>query len=1137
MRTSVLIQQKNWICPSLFLFVLMTFFHINAAADSEAIPWTPPHIINDLDSTYINTHLSPLLKADAFHFITLLLLELLRYSLYRTSQLSLSSEGAMFLADSSVRLADAFMDGYASSGYGDFALRGLFSNLDILPWWYKAPWLLRTSLSYMYALRNSFYQSIWPPEPKPNAPILIYLHDSALNSLIDIIWVPASNAEEYDPTAGHSNYFILKKKESDIPCNKWQAEKNTISVLAHRLNCISTSENKLTVHLYPLVWQGENRLFIRLFRNNRSGPLYLSPYTYGVAGETWFFTEIMESIQSSDEWRTSFATGEYSYFGQFMAMTENSTTYQNNLQGTVHSCRARHHWNIANPLHETTFSLLHKLLQNPQADEVNDELSGSALFDSLSNAILLEEQGTTSAESETYESDSLSMISSGEQTFLVLDWGKEKSRRPVISFETRYEFKSAQTQLEALEQLRPQTPSQHWLLVSETLNLLAMQSLAGYTLASFNRAYNKPRSDEEAMMTPNNPGNKVRKIAGDPSPTKSNSAPSSYGKPQDQAQQSHRPQRRRRPPIKFRNDDENEPSKRQTDKERKTIKPRNTDKPRGIKKRKDIYGEPVVVVHETEQEGTARKRPLPESEHWSARNPEGASGITLIFSRKKLSDKETTDKLPTKPPTHGDPEACTERLTCPPDYVFMGKQQSEVLPQSIFGRKPLNSDTPGSSVDKSSSIASMPPWRCTLAESGSEQTTQQQTTKALSPPMHSPATPPPAINTDESDLQLGQTSLMRALMQRIESALQTTQGQIRIATPLSSQAYSGAIPQDQASSMQLNTKGTESSPKDLLPLGIRSTRTNPGESEGGIPCPVIGCKTKNGIHYRFSSYEYWWGHIKAVHAGITYGGQSYVTTHDHGEGILVKQGDLQCKIDSCGSFDSPKAFGKHLALEHFRDLDQQPFNPYQQRRLLYVADKMNVKLNEGQAQFIHGEKYSCGVAGCDHTFSYNNDQAMYKDLLSHRQQHPHINAGRNTAGPDLSKMTSPKDYRHLAKKYQTRFGKGFHCAEHPSTELGQFPEALARHYLDVHLKETIHCPVRDCNDPHTQLRTQFTTLEALYAHHGQVHQKKYLDSLPPDTDPGLLAEGWVPENNIDLFMLQHEDMEVELATEPFDSEN
>ena len=186
------------------------------------------------------------------------------------------------------------------------------------------------------------------------------------------------------------------------------------------------------------------------------------------------------------------------------------------------------------------------------------------------------------------------------------------------------------------------------------------------------------------------------------------------------------------------------------------------------------------------------------------------------------------------------------------------------------------------------------------------------------------------------------------------------------------------------------------------------------------------------------------GTLKLMRVSPTFG-KSLVGTTEQGETIMARQKGLRCQFPDCVSagrlFSKTHEFGRHLSVKHADMLDQQTFNLYQLRRLLTVARALKIQVGEGDARFVDGQTYSCGMAGCDYTVIYRNDQAIYKILVEHRNAaHGNIRIGRHEPGSDLSEMAKKKTYRLLAKKYQTRVGLGWFCTKCKTAPINQYPE-------------------------------------------------------------------------------------------------
>ena len=1011
----------------LFLVVVLIFQHVHGSEKVEPAPWIPPHITNERDSSTFYSHLMPLIWSDLLFLASSVSLELARLVSYRLLAQVSTVETAWFTADTITRLMDAAIDYSLSEDYGDFALRALFSNIDKLPWFRSNSGysrIARRTLVYLYIFRRHIARYL-PEYSHPRKPSSIYLHAPLQDKMLHIVLVPPSGSAQYDPTTDNESYFILSRKESDFACDPAKAKPgDVIDEVIHQLNC----QPSVRVHLYPQKWQGKNRLFIRVFRGGLAGSLYLSPFSYGDASNTDFFSELIDRIEETKAENSTFKSKEGNY--------------------------------IANPLDERTFLLLRHLIEQRADDSPVQQYPPPSLKDSMADAYLLEPQEPASEliSGQTIETETLSLISGGHHSFLVLDQGDGKSGGPVISFETRYGLESVeQGVLEQIEQHRAEQLSDHWWLTFEATHLLAMQLLSGLVQKQFNKHYAMPLKKKISDKLSDVDQGKVRQAPVQKENGANPKQPFDGGKHPNKSSQ-----RTKKPSWKLRDDDNSDMGRPKHPQNHRKARPHQSTREdaTAIKKARGRRGEQIVTLAANEPESTLRKR------HQQPGADSARASQTTVFSPVQTR----TGRVIRRPRRYIDTS----------------------VSDAGSDKEPEAKETSMPDVD--------PLWAYDTSEKSSEEAcVLAATSTSAAQPEQTPGTRVRVFLPDQAETQ---TKLQELGIQP------------------------GLFP------TTIIIKEESTTP----------TRFRAGETEGGIPCPVIGCCTKHGIHTRYSSYDYWWGHIKA-HAGITYDGEIFVTSQAHGVAIMAKQKGFRCQFAQCvktmPAFASLKLFGEHLAAEHAQELDQQKFNPYQTARLLSVAGALGIQVSEGDSPFIVGQSYRCGIQDCDYAVIYRNDQGIYKDLVEHRNaEHRAIKIGKHKPGPDFSKMIDQGKHRFfLAKKYQTRMGLGWFCTKCQPASLAQFPEAVGRHYKYVHLEERIYCPVKDCNHPETNERCQFLTLQDLYAHHMRVHQPAYLNSLMAEDQirsehsyctpsqsleirPEILADGWVKPEDIDLFMLE-----------------
>ena len=763
---------------ALLLMVAVTALSAHGMDDAETALWLPPHINSELNTPSFYHQLMPLIRSDALFFTSSLLLELARLISYQLVSRATSIETALFLSDSITRLLDASIDYSLSEDYGDFSLRAFFSNMDKLPWFSSGSRYSRISrrgLIYLYIFRR-YIARLLPESSPPRVPASVYLHDPAQEKMLYIVLIPPSSSAEYDPTAEHSSYFILSRKDSDVQCDPAKAkENNAINRAVHLLNC----QPSIRVHLYPQKWQGENRLFLRIFREGVAGPLYLSPYSYGKVSDRYFFSDLMDHIEDIKSNDAAFKARQDNYFGQFMHREQNSTIYQARFSSeTDRHCFGRYHVNIANPLDEKTFLLIARLLEQLPGHWPDQPDPLPSLKDSMADALLLEPLAPDFAPEpgETIETETLSLISGGRHSFLVLDQGADKNRVPVMSLETRYALASVeQTTLEKIEQLRSGRFSDLWWLAVEATNLMAMQLLTEMMQRQFNKHYSKPLNEEDYVNPEGKGQDKARKA-----PVRTRSGGNAVKNHSDESGSrrsgSKRPQREKKRPWKLREDDNGKKRSKPPQHHRRDMSGQpEKQQVTARKKARGERGEEIVTLEADEPEGSLRKRTLPPGSHSESTRsvsgaPDSPPGIRRALrsntnkksnpfaEQQTISDRASTSSLPSL-------EVNIECLTCLPERPL---QEDEPLVQTNSGSDmPAPPDDSGDSVhgdsddnkettvDASSVTGIVLPWRYGIIEASDRQETDEiptQSSAATTQPL-TPSQPViPAPKESESQL-------------------------------------------------------------------------------------------------------------------------------------------------------------------------------------------------------------------------------------------------------------------------------------------------------------------------------------------------------------------------------------------------
>ena len=185
----------------------------------------------------------------------------------------------------------------------------------------------------------------------------------------------------------------------------------------------------------------------------------------------------------------------------------------------------------------------------------------------------------------------------------------------------------------------------------------------------------------------------------------------------------------------------------------------------------------------------------------------------------------------------------------------------------------------------------------------------------------------------------------------------------------------------------------------------------------GFKCPVEGCLSPDGTgQYSLTNCGNWFDHLIGRHGqGYPYNNKRFNKIIHMGEAIVASKCLLKCKIESC----------------------------------------MNI-----------------------HT-SYSDLAELGKHIKTHHEQLDSLESNDLWKKNSLKvKPISSLDNHHAGKRYQTRFGLGFVCPDHPQEQLTQTPEAFAVHWYFAHMGLKYFCPFKQCaNDG-----VAFDKPSALYQH-------------------------------------------------------
>lgn len=435
------------------------------AQESEGRFRVPPHI----DQLLWNQSTSGFLANSASASITNLSITILILTAGRlTRQISsgyLSSFSTLVLSQGVMRGIDSVRDYYTASSDGDFLTRSSLSNADLVPFSQYLPKRLQFLISLVYALKDSFTRLLPGKQPSHS---WIYFHDYELNDYVALVWIPPELADRYDNTTPGQGYFRVIPRKSDSSC-EWALEPDpSLKNVIRRLSCTTTDES-FFIHLYPRRLHGENRLFIRPFKEGAAGELFLSPYLYGDGLTSTFITApLSQNFQNYSD----------RYF--------NST--QNRFAETSDQCLNREHCHNANPLHQSTFLLMAELTAFSQQhwqprfslfQTLKQELDYVETLETVASQI------NPQLEFFSLESEHLTLVSTGNQGYLSIDRHKNHRYQTIMSLETSMDLSQVRTtDLEHLQQQRDALWSEHWQLMFNLFAMVASQLLTEQVLST-----------------------------------------------------------------------------------------------------------------------------------------------------------------------------------------------------------------------------------------------------------------------------------------------------------------------------------------------------------------------------------------------------------------------------------------------------------------------------------------------------------------------------------------------------------------------------------------------------------------------------------------------------------------------------
>ena len=377
------------------IVVFIALFFFTDLANSQ-VDWIPPHINQEIKSGITSSDAASLLAHDATNMASFFVILLTARETFRYASRYSYLHRSYILSNLSARLVDAIFDYSTSSTYIDFAIRSILSNLDMTPVKGFMPIGFWRLAGLIYSLRNLI--AFPEVEYTTQVPTRVYFHNDALDPLAHILWIPSAVAATYDSSKPASSFFIVSVNDAKELCDPTLAE-NRLSIFEsiRWLSCNKPAGVPLKFHIYPLKWQGQNRLFIRPFIDKYAGSLYISPYHYGSADTSSFISTMMDNIPvtvkeplfAETKEQTSQPIDDYSPFAIANTVTSsipNGFSAVNNRYGFNQSP-----WLFANPLHETTFRLMEQVMLLLMVDTNKVRPALPFLYDELPQANYLEQ--------------------------------------------------------------------------------------------------------------------------------------------------------------------------------------------------------------------------------------------------------------------------------------------------------------------------------------------------------------------------------------------------------------------------------------------------------------------------------------------------------------------------------------------------------------------------------------------------------------------------------------------------------------------------------------------------------------------------------------------------------------------------
>lgn len=440
----------------LLILAYLYLFHAPSLRAQQSLPaYTPPHILKEI--TISDNEISPResVRSLGLNLASILILLTTYQASYFTLSFVVSPPLATPLSEVATRGVDFLMDSMTSHSASELAARSALSNMDIIPGLAGLPWIVRRLASAGYALREPLSRFIPWSSVTPTAfkqPTLMYMHSFQLNALVKIVLVPAALAEKHGSSLGAHSFFVINVEPNIESCQVASAS-SPLTLSLHQLACQMPDGSELSFHVYPISQGRQNRLYLQPVMNQKTGPLFESPYDYGDSSQVRFLSEFEEQDRSEPPCPS--LEGEE-------PLNDSSSDH----------CTDSLHWKLANPLHETTFQLLEEVLASSHGLWEGDIDTPKGI---LSQPRQLPELSGHSGSiiTSALESQTLTLVSAGENAVLFRDW-----KNNIFSLATQTDLSEVSSEsLQYLDQRRPGTLHNLSKLGYEILYLAAVHYL------------------------------------------------------------------------------------------------------------------------------------------------------------------------------------------------------------------------------------------------------------------------------------------------------------------------------------------------------------------------------------------------------------------------------------------------------------------------------------------------------------------------------------------------------------------------------------------------------------------------------------------------------------------------------------